>query len=150
LSADADIGRLRPTAAKLTAAILSGESFADALARHPALFPPMYVELARVGEASARWSIYWEVLGAERARAEALRRRFTDACSACYRGRSVRAPAGAWCNCRGTSPFMRSSPINAADVPAGRQSSSFRLGCPAAARFSSRGPARATKSASLG
>ncbi|TPW00116.1 MAG: hypothetical protein USCAAHI_00444 [Beijerinckiaceae bacterium] len=59
LSADADIGRLRPTAAKLTAAILSGESFADALARHPALFPPMYVELARVGEASARWSIYW-------------------------------------------------------------------------------------------
>lgn len=30
-----------------------------ALARHPALFPPMYVELGRVGEASARWSIYW-------------------------------------------------------------------------------------------
>ena len=79
LSADADIGRLRPTVAKLTAAILAGESFADALARHPALFPPMYVELARVGETSGTLVSILEVLGAERVRADALRRRFTDA-----------------------------------------------------------------------
>jgi general secretion pathway protein F len=79
LSADADIGRLRPTVAKLTAAILAGESFADALARHPALFPPMYVELARVGETSGTLVNILEVLGAERVRADALRRRFTDA-----------------------------------------------------------------------
>ena len=81
LSADADIGRLRPTVAKLTAAILSGESFADALASHPALFPPMYVELARVGETSGTLVNILEVLGAERVRADALRRRFTDALS---------------------------------------------------------------------
>jgi general secretion pathway protein F len=79
LAADADIGRLRPTVAKLTAAILSGESFADALAHHPALFPPMYVELARVGESSGTLVNILEVLGAERVRADALRRRFTDA-----------------------------------------------------------------------
>jgi general secretion pathway protein F len=79
LSADADIGRLRPTVSKLTAAILAGESFADALARHPALFPPMYIELARVGETSGTLVSILEVLGAERVRADALRRRFTDA-----------------------------------------------------------------------
>ena len=79
LSSDADIGRLRPTVAKITSAILSGESFADALAHHPALFSPMYIELARVGEASGTLVNILEVLGAERARAEALRRRLADA-----------------------------------------------------------------------
>jgi general secretion pathway protein F len=79
LSSDADIGRLRPTVAKITSAILAGESFADALSRHPALFPPMYVELARVGEASGTLVDILEVLGAERVRSEALRRRFADA-----------------------------------------------------------------------
>ena len=79
LSDDSDIGRLRPTVAKITAAILAGESFADALARHPALFSPMYVVLARVGEASGTLVNILEVLGAERVRAEALRRRFADA-----------------------------------------------------------------------
>src|SRR5262249_46410508 len=79
LSSDADIGRLRATVGKLTSAILAGESFAGALARHPALFSPMYVELARVGEASGTLVNILEVLSAERARAEALRRRLTDA-----------------------------------------------------------------------
>jgi general secretion pathway protein F len=79
LSSDADIGRLRPAVAKLTSAILSGESFADALAQHPSLFPPMYVELVRVGETSGTLVNILEVLGAERARAEALRRRFSEA-----------------------------------------------------------------------
>ncbi len=79
LADDSDIGRLRPVVTKLTAAILAGESFADALARHPALFSPMYVVLARVGEASGTLVTILEALGAERVRAEALRRRFGDA-----------------------------------------------------------------------
>ncbi|MGH6840877.1 MAG: type II secretion system F family protein, partial [Methylocella sp.] len=79
LAEDADIGRLRPTVAKITAAILAGESFADALTHHPALFSPMYVELARVGEVSGTLVNILVVLGAERVRAEALRRRFADA-----------------------------------------------------------------------
>lgn len=79
LSSDADIGRLRPTVAKITSSILAGESFADALAHHPALFSPMYIELARVGEASGTLVNILEVLAAERSRAEALRRRVSDA-----------------------------------------------------------------------
>ncbi|MCI0600769.1 MAG: type II secretion system F family protein [Beijerinckiaceae bacterium] len=79
LSSDADIGRLRPAVGKITSSILAGESFAEALSHHPALFPPMYVELARVGEASGTLVSILEVLGAERVRAEALRRRFVDA-----------------------------------------------------------------------
>lgn len=79
LSSDTDIGRLRPTVGKLTSAILSGENFAEALSHHPALFPPMYVELVRVGETSGTLVNVLEVLAAERGRAETLRRRFTDA-----------------------------------------------------------------------
>ncbi|HTV32130.1 MAG TPA: type II secretion system F family protein [Methylocella sp.] len=79
LSSDSDIGRLRPTVGKLTAAVLSGENFADALSHHPALFPPMYVELVRVGETSGTLVNILEVLSVERTRAEALRRRFSDA-----------------------------------------------------------------------
>jgi general secretion pathway protein F len=79
LAADIDIGRLRPTVAKVRASVLSGESFADALAQHPALFPPMYVALIRVGEASGALDQILEVLANERARAEALRRKLGDA-----------------------------------------------------------------------
>ncbi len=79
LSSDADIGRLRATVGKLSSDILAGESFASALAHHPALFSPMYIELARVGEASGTLVNILEVLAAERTRAEALRRRLTDA-----------------------------------------------------------------------
>src|ERR1700730_15415744 len=54
LSDDSDIGRLRPTVAKITAAILARESFADELAHLPALFLLMYVVLARVGAGPGR------------------------------------------------------------------------------------------------
>src|SRR5258707_2527208 len=47
----------------------SGESFGEALTRHPSLFPPMYVALVRVGEASGSLAEILEVLAAERARA---------------------------------------------------------------------------------
>ncbi len=79
LASDADIGRLRPAVGKITSSILAGESFAEALSHHPALFSPMYIELARVGEASGTLVSILEALAAERVRAEALRRRLVDA-----------------------------------------------------------------------
>lgn len=79
LSGDTDVGGLRRTVAKIRAAILSGESFGEALVHHPSLFPPMYVALVRVGEASGTLGEILEVLAAERARAEALRRKLGDA-----------------------------------------------------------------------
>jgi general secretion pathway protein F len=79
LSGDSDVGGLRRTVAKIRAAILSGESLGDALTRHPSLFPPMYVALVRVGEASGSLAEILEVLAAERARSEGLRRKLGDA-----------------------------------------------------------------------
>jgi general secretion pathway protein F len=52
LASDSDVGRLRPVVGKLRASVLSGESFAGAVAEHPSLFPAMYVALVRVGEVS--------------------------------------------------------------------------------------------------
>jgi general secretion pathway protein F len=79
LVADADIGRLRTTVAAIRSSILSGETFADALAHHPALFPPVYVALVRVGEASGTLEKILQVLANDRSRAEALRRKVADA-----------------------------------------------------------------------
>jgi general secretion pathway protein F len=79
LSADVDIGRLRSVVAKIRAAVLSGESFADAVSHHPSLFPQMYVALVRVGEASGALPQILEVLANERARSEAVRRKLGDA-----------------------------------------------------------------------
>ena len=79
LSTDADIGRLRSVVARIRSAVLSGESFADALAQHPALFEPMYVALARVGEASGALDNILEVLATERTRNETVRRKVRDA-----------------------------------------------------------------------
>ncbi|MDI4236774.1 type II secretion system F family protein [Bradyrhizobium sp. Arg237L] len=79
LSGDADVGRMRPVVAKIRAALLAGESFADAVADHPNLFPPMYGALVRVGEVSGTLDSVLEMLGAERARSEQMRRKLTDA-----------------------------------------------------------------------
>jgi general secretion pathway protein F len=79
LANDDDVGRLRPVVARLRAALLAGESFAGAVAEHPSLFPPMYVALVRVGEVSGTLDQVLEMLGAERARSEAMRRKLTDA-----------------------------------------------------------------------
>ncbi|CAL75193.1 putative general secretion pathway protein F [Bradyrhizobium sp. ORS 278] len=79
LAGDADIGRLRAIVSRLRSSILAGESFADALAHHPTQFPPMYLALVRVGEASGSLDHVLDVLGAERARAEAMRRKLGDA-----------------------------------------------------------------------
>jgi general secretion pathway protein F len=79
LAGDADVGRLRPVIGKLHAALLSGESLADAVAVYPALFPPMYAALVRVGEVSGTLDQVLDMLGAERARSEQMRRKLTDA-----------------------------------------------------------------------
>lgn len=79
LANDMDAGRLRPVISSIKTSILSGESFAEALAREPALFPPMYVALVRVGEMSGGLDHILETIGTERSRAEALRRKVTGA-----------------------------------------------------------------------
>jgi general secretion pathway protein F len=79
LSTDSDTARMGPVISGIRAAVLSGESFADALARHARVFPPMYVALVRVGEASGTLDHILEVLAAERARDEELRRKLSDA-----------------------------------------------------------------------
>jgi general secretion pathway protein F len=79
LAGDADVGRLRPVVARLRAALLSGESLAEAVGAHPTLFPAMYVALVRVGEISGTLDGVLELLGQERMRSEAMRRKLTDA-----------------------------------------------------------------------
>jgi general secretion pathway protein F len=79
LSADRDFGRLRPVVADIRSHIVAGESFAEALSRHEALFPAMYVALIRVGEASGSLDQVLEALANERSRTEALKRRLGDA-----------------------------------------------------------------------
>jgi general secretion pathway protein F len=78
LAADTDIGRMRSTAAALATSILSGESFGEAISRHPGIFPPIYVALARAGETSGALVTILEALATERQRAETLSRRLTD------------------------------------------------------------------------
>src|SRR3954463_9838024 len=79
LAADRDFGRLRPVVADIRSRVVAGESFAEALARHEALFPAMYVALIRVGEASGSLDQVLEVLADERSRTEALKRRLGEA-----------------------------------------------------------------------
>lgn len=79
LSDDVDLGRLRSVVSRVRDSVLAGESFTEAIARHDTLFPPIYIALVRVGEASGTLDHLLEVLAAERARSEALRRRLTDA-----------------------------------------------------------------------
>ena len=76
---DRDFGRLRPVVADIKSHVVAGESFAEALARHEGLFPPMYVALIRVGEASGSLDQVLEVLADERTRTEALKRRLGEA-----------------------------------------------------------------------
>jgi general secretion pathway protein F len=79
LAADQEMSRMRPTAAALTSSVLSGESFGEAISKHPKIFPPIYVALIRIGETSGALVTVLEALGAERQRAEALSRRLSDA-----------------------------------------------------------------------
>src|SRR5262249_243544 len=64
LSSDTDIGRLHPVVAKIRAGILAGESFAEAVGKHPALFPAIYVALVQVGESSGKLTNILETIAA--------------------------------------------------------------------------------------
>lgn len=79
LSDDIDLGRLRPVVTAMRDGVLAGESFTEAISRHPLLFPPVYVALVRVGEASGTLDHILEILAEERSRSEALHRRLMDA-----------------------------------------------------------------------
>jgi general secretion pathway protein F len=79
LAADAGAGRLRTVVADLLRSILAGESFAEAIAKRPDAFPPIYVALARVGEAAGALAPALEAIARERQREEALKRRLSDA-----------------------------------------------------------------------
>ncbi len=79
LASDKDIGKLRAVVGKIRAAVLSGESLAEAIGHHPTLFSPLYIALVQVGETSGKLTQILEMLGAERARGEATRRKLTDA-----------------------------------------------------------------------
>jgi general secretion pathway protein F len=79
LAADRDFGRLRPVVADVRSHVIAGESFGEALGRHEGLFPPMYLALIRVGEASGSLDRVLEVLADERGRTEALKRRLGEA-----------------------------------------------------------------------
>jgi general secretion pathway protein F len=79
LAVDIDVGRLRPVVAQIRGRVLAGESLSEALMHHPALFPPMYVALVRVGETSGALDHVLDVLGAERNRGEVMRRKVMDA-----------------------------------------------------------------------
>jgi general secretion pathway protein F len=79
LAVDIDIGRLRSVVAQIRGRVLAGESLSEALAHNPLLFPSMYLALVRVGEASGTLDHVLDVLGNERNRSEAMRRKVADA-----------------------------------------------------------------------
>lgn len=79
LASDASAGRMRPILSSVAAALVAGESFGEAIARRPDVFPPIYVALVKVGEASGKLVPILESLSAERQRAEAMQRRLSDA-----------------------------------------------------------------------
>jgi general secretion pathway protein F len=79
LAGDAGAGRVRPLLAELVRRIHSGESFAEAIAKHPEAFPPIYGALVQVGEAAGALAPALEAVAVGRQRAEALKRRLADA-----------------------------------------------------------------------
>jgi general secretion pathway protein F len=79
LSNDRELGRMRVIAAGLHEAVMSGQSFAEALRARPDAFPPLFVALCGLGEQTAMLSSILEAIAAERSRAETLRRRILDA-----------------------------------------------------------------------
>ena len=79
MASDRDLGRMRPIVAQMLEAVLGGQSFAEALGARPDVFSSLYVALVGLGETTAMLPSILESIAAERARAEALRRRLVDA-----------------------------------------------------------------------
>ncbi|MGQ4274800.1 type II secretion system F family protein [Terrihabitans sp. B22-R8] len=79
LADDADLGRMKRVVGRIRGDVLAGGTFAEAVTAHPTLFPPVYVALVRVGEASGTLDRTLELLAAERTRAEEMRRKLMEA-----------------------------------------------------------------------
>ncbi|MDX6805929.1 type II secretion system F family protein [Terrihabitans rhizophilus] len=79
LGDDSDLGRMKRVAGRIRADVMGGGTFAEAVAAHPRLFPPVYVALVRVGETSGTLDRTLELLAAERKRAEEMRRKLVEA-----------------------------------------------------------------------
>ncbi|WP_245295608.1 type II secretion system F family protein [Rhizobium rhizosphaerae] len=65
--------------ARLHADLSTGTSFSKALARHPRLFPPVYVKMIEVAEVSGRLEQALSGIARERQRSEGLRKRLIGA-----------------------------------------------------------------------
>jgi general secretion pathway protein F len=72
-------GRLQSIVQAVHSSVLAGETFSDALAKYPNVFPAAYLALVRVGESVGTLDRIFEMLARDRARADALRRKLTDA-----------------------------------------------------------------------
>jgi len=79
LASEGGAGRLQPVIQEVRTSVLSGETLTDALAKHSKVFPATYLALVRVGETSGALTQMLEMLSRERSRADALRRRLSDA-----------------------------------------------------------------------
>ncbi|HEY2531556.1 MAG TPA: type II secretion system F family protein [Xanthobacteraceae bacterium] len=66
-------------AGALRASIAAGESFADALERHPAIIEPAYVAMVRAGEASGNLDLVLQAIVEDRARRQLLAERIGSA-----------------------------------------------------------------------
>ncbi|MFK5600327.1 type II secretion system F family protein [Methylobacterium sp. HMF5984] len=65
----------------LHASLGQGQSFSQALARHPRMFSPIYVKMVEAAEASGSLAVSLTALVTERQRGERLRKRFISAIS---------------------------------------------------------------------
>ena len=63
----------------LRASISAGDSFADALERHPSVIEPAYIAMVRAGEASGKLDAILRAIVEDRTRRELLRERFNAA-----------------------------------------------------------------------
>jgi general secretion pathway protein F len=66
-------------ATTLRSSISAGESFAEALERHPTIIEPAYIAMVRAGEASGRLEGVLSAIVLDRGRREALKERFNSA-----------------------------------------------------------------------
>lgn len=71
-------GVLAQTVSQLHAAVMSGESFADALSKDKGLFPPMYSALVRIGETSGNLAGVMEAVSEQRTRISEMRNKTMD------------------------------------------------------------------------
>ncbi len=72
-------GSLQKITMELKDALKGGSSFAEALQRYPKIFPPIYIQLVRAGEASGKLEVILDRLTSYLEKQDALRRRVKGA-----------------------------------------------------------------------